>query len=117
MGGWIEIRKDIIFLGYGPYGECTHCHNKGWLEVYQPYSQQWAYSVIPTPKNYKNFFVRCRVCHRGFEIPKKDKKRILEVLEAGKSATKQSFQKMSEKDRTRLLKHLNRNGFTQISQG
>jgi hypothetical protein len=116
MGGWISIVTDKVFVGFGPNVECSHCHNKGWQEVWQGYTQQFMYSLIPTPKIYGKFFVRCRTCHWGFEVRKKDKPRIVEILDAGKEVTKWSFQKMTEKERSRLLKHLNRNGFTQISQ-
>ena len=109
MVGWVTQVRDTEFLGYGPYVECTHCHNKGWLDVLQPYFQQWAYSVIPTPKSYGDFVVRCRVCQWGSTIKKKDLEKVQNVLEQGKSATKETFDKMSDKNRQRILKNLNRN--------
>jgi hypothetical protein len=116
MGGWVSIRRDKVFVGFGPNLECPHCHNNGWQEVWQRYMQQWAYSVIPTPKIYSAFIVQCPICHWGFEIRKKDKPRVAEILAAGKEATKRGFQTMTDKEKSRLLKHLNRNGFIEISQ-
>jgi hypothetical protein len=116
MVGWVSIISDKVFIGFGPSRECEHCHNKGWLEVWQTYRQQFAYSLIPTPKIYGGFFVRCRICHWGFEVRKKDRVSVAELLEAGKDATKQSFDEMTGKDQTRLLIHLNRNRFTRILQ-
>jgi hypothetical protein len=117
MVGWISHIHDNEFIGYGPNIECSHCHNKVWLEVWQPYFHQKLYSVIPAhPKMYRDFNVRCRVCLWGFKIKKRDKEKMGEILEQGRTATKYSFDKMEAKARERLLRNLNRNGFTQLAQ-
>jgi|SRR5208337_387447 len=116
MVGWISIVRDKVFVGFGPPLECSHCHNERCQEVWQSYTQQFGYSLIPMPRIYSSFFVRCPICHWGFEVWKRDRKHIAELLEGGKEATKSAFAKMPQKDKSRLLKHLNRNGFTQISR-
>ena len=116
MVGWISIITDKVFVGFGPSFECSHCHNRRWQEVWQTYTQQFMYSIIPTPKSYGEFLIFCPICHWGLKIRKKERSRVAEILEAGKDPTKQSFQKMPEKEKQLLLKHLNRNGFAHISR-
>lgn len=116
IGGWITHVHNKVFIGFGPNVECSNCHNKGWLEIWQPYFQQWAYSVIPGhPKMWKDFIVICKICHWGVTIKKRDKARVAELLEQGKSSTKYGFDRMDKKAKEHLLKHLNRNGFTDVA--
>jgi hypothetical protein len=115
IGGWITHVHDRVFIGFGPHAECTHCHNAGWLEIWQPYFQQWAYSVIPTPKQWGDFTVFCKTCHWGIKIKKRDKSKVAGLLAQGKSSTKYGFDRMDTKGKENLLRHLNRSGFTDIS--
>jgi hypothetical protein len=116
IGRWITHVHNRVFIGFGPYIECSHCHNKGWLHIWQPYFQQWAYSIIPAhPKMYGEFTVVCNICHWGFKIKKKEKAKVAELLDQGKTSTKYGFDRMDAKAKEQLLKHLNRNGFTQIA--
>ena len=116
IGGWITHVHNRVFIGFGPHIECSHCHNPGWLEIWQPYFQQWAYSVIPAhPKMYGDFTVVCKICHWGIKIKKKEKARVAELLEQGKISSKYGFDQMNPKEKEQLLKNLNRNGFTQIA--
>jgi hypothetical protein len=115
MVGWVTHVHDKVFIGFGPYVECDHCHNKGWLEIWQPFFQQWAYSVIPTPKMYYDFTMFCKICHWGIKIKKKRRPDVAEVLEQGKTATKYAFDRMDARGKERLLKNLNRNGFNSIA--
>jgi hypothetical protein len=116
IGGWISQVRNRVFIGFGPHIECSHCHNTGWLEIWQPYFQQWAYSIIPAhPKMWDDFTVYCKICQWSTKIKKRDKTRVAELLEQGKSSTKYSFDRMEPKAKESLLANLNRNGFTQIS--
>jgi len=116
IGGWITQVRNRVFIGFGPHVECSNCHNSGWLEIWQPYFQQWAYSFIPAhPKMWGDFTVYCKICHWGIKIKKKEKAKVAELLEQGKSSTKYGFDRMDAKAKEALLKQLNRNGFTQLS--
>jgi hypothetical protein len=114
MTGWMTIIQDKVFVGYGPYAECSHCHNKGWLEIWQEYGQIRPYSVIPLPKQYHSFIAWCRICHWGEKIKKKDKERVWHLLEQGKPAIKEVFGKMPERGKQQYLRTLNRIGSTEI---
>jgi len=116
MVGWLSIFTGKEFIGYGSFEECSHCHNKVWLEVWQPYSQTRPYTIIPLPKQYGSFVVRCRICHWGVNIRKKERDRVRDILEEGKSATKESFARMDGKEKQHLLKNLNRCGFTELAR-
>jgi 2-polyprenyl-6-methoxyphenol hydroxylase-like FAD-dependent oxidoreductase len=116
MVGWLTISHDKAFVGYGPYVECSHCHKKGWLEIWQYYTQVRPYSVIPLPKQHGSFIAWCWTCHWGEKIKKSDKDRVWQLLEQGKPAIKEVFEKMPEREKQQYLHTLNRLGFSEISR-
>lgn len=116
MGAWVTIISGREFIGYGHYIECEHCHNKGWLQIWQNYSQQRAYSIIPLPKIFGTFQIYCAICHWGVILKKKEKQRIAAHLEVGKSATKFVFDQYEPRQKERMLRNLNRNGFSELAR-
>jgi hypothetical protein len=114
---WVTQIWDKVFVGYGPYVECDHCHNNGWLEVWQQYFDQKLMTIIPVqPKIYFDFVVWCKICHWGSTIKKKDREKVFSMLEAGKTATKKFFDGLDSKGREHILKNFNRNDFKRVAQ-
>ena len=116
MVAWYTKIHSAEFIGFAPNMKCDKCHNMNYFETFQQYTQMKPYSIIPTPKIYLWFFVRCPICREGTMFKKKaGRDTILELLEIGKQKTKDYMNKITEKERNSLLKGLNRNKFSDLA--
>lgn len=118
MGGGYRIVRDSQIVGLGPLTCCSHCNNTKWFEVRQRWTMVIfvvAFIPAPTPRIWKNFIVRCGVCHYGFNVRKDDKEKLLQLLMEGMPELKRRYEHLDKKNQNEILKGLNRNKLNHLA--